>query len=358
MIQLIDRYIAKLFLAYFFSAIVVVVTLYVAVHAMSELLNLKPTPTQMLEYYLYSAPSIVYQMIPIASLVATVFTLGGLNKSNELTALFSVGMSLARISGPILLLVALISVGSFWLGDRILPVFNQKKNYIYYVEIKKQPGLYSTVKTNKIWYRSENIIFNLRTFFPDQNRAQDATFYYFDEAWNLLQMVSANEVHVQGDKWTLYNGTVTLFEESSFPHTQSFKSKTIPLLDDVNQIQESASSSDVQSIAQLRRFIKKNKDAGLETMGYEVDYHAKFGFAFSAFVMAFLGVPFSSRPQRSGGRFLQIGLCIGLAFVYWALYSSGITLGRHGVLMPFFAAWLPNILTVGATFFLLLHLRK
>ena len=39
----------------------------------------------------------------------------------------------------------------------------------------------------------------------------------------------------------------------------------------------------------LRKFINKNKEAGLDTLHYEVEYHSKFGFAFAAFVMSFDG---------------------------------------------------------------------
>ncbi len=59
-------------------------------------------------------------MIPVACLLGTIFTLSSLSKSNELLRFFSSGMSLARVATPILVLVVIVSVFSFWLGDRIL----------------------------------------------------------------------------------------------------------------------------------------------------------------------------------------------------------------------------------------------
>ena len=84
------------------------------------------------------------------------------------------------------------------------------------------------------------------------------------------------------------------------------------------------------SLKELGHFIERNKEAGLDTLRYEVDYHAKFGFAFASFVMSVLGVPFSVSRARSGGTFVNLGICLGLAFGYWTAYNSAVTLGAHG----------------------------
>jgi lipopolysaccharide export system permease protein len=152
---------------------------------------------------------------------------------------------------------------------------------------------------------------------------------------------------------------VTLFaDESSFPLTKSFQSKTITMNEEIVDLQSGANSSDVLTLKQLNRFIRKNKDAGLNTLQYEVDYYAKFGFAFAPFVMALLGIPFSVSRQRSGGAMVNVGLCILLAFGYWALYSSSMALGKHGVMAPLLAAWIPNLLGGGLAVYLLMRLKR
>jgi lipopolysaccharide export system permease protein len=174
--QLIDRYILKLFLGYLAAGILVFVTLYLTVDVMSfAVRHDNATSSLILKYYMYHTPLLIYQLMPVVCLMATLFTLSSLNKTNELIALFSLGMGLTRISVPILLSVAIVSTGIFFAGDRLLPRFAQKSNYVEYVEIDKRPGLYSTVKTNKIWYRTENILFNIKTLNPEAKTAQDIT---------------------------------------------------------------------------------------------------------------------------------------------------------------------------------------
>ena len=357
--NIIDRYIAKLFLSFFIGGLVVFVTLFIAVDFMANISRYNAPGGAVLQYYLFFAPSLVYQMLPVACLMGTIFTLSTLNKTNELVALFSSGMSLARISLPILFLVVTISAVSFGLNDRVFPIFNQKKNYALFVEIRKQPGLYSTVKTNKIWYRSGNVLFNIKTLQAEQNSAQGLTMYSFSNEWQLIQMLTADKVRMDGSKWNLSDGTVTLFtKETTVPMTQAFKEKTISVADDTKDIQKSSESSETLSVAELKRFIQRNKESGLDTLRYEVDYQAKFAFAFAAFVMSFLGIPFSVTRQRGGGTAFNIGATIVLAFIYWAGYSSGLTLGRHGALSPVVAVWLPNFAMVALSAVFLFRLKR
>lgn len=359
MISIIDRYIIKLFTAYFLGGLLVFVTLFLAVDFMSAMARYDVTFSVLVEYYKYFIPGIIYQMIPVGCLVATVFTLSHLNKNNELTALFTLGFSLARISVPILGMIAIISTITFWAGDQLLPTFAQKKNYVYYVEINKTPGLYSMVKTNRIWYRSGNTLFNIRSLDTEKKMAEGLTMYYFDDNWHLVQLIQSDKVLFKKPYWQLRSGVVNLLtEDSSFPLTKKFKRKTIQMGQDVADIDTTVVDSEVMSIKTLKKFIKKNKEMGIETIRYEVDYQGKFGFAFAAFVMSFIGIPFSVQRQRAGGTFLQIGICVGLAFGYWILYSSFLTMGRNALLPPIVAAWGANVLMMGVSIQQLLKLKR
>lgn len=359
MLNIIDRYIAKLFCLYFFAGLLVFVTIFTAVDFMSSFLKHDVSMAIVLEYYSYAIPGVIYQMVPMASLLATVFTLSNLNKSSELIALFSLGFSLARVSAPILVVVSIVSTMSFWVGDRILPRVNQKKNYVKYVKVENKPGLYSTVKTDKIWYRSENVILNIKSLNATNKKAQGLTLYYFNDNWDLVQLITAQEVNMNEGSWNLQKGSVTLFtRESSFPLTLSFNEKSISVVEELADIQNTSSSSEVMDLKLLRKFINKNKEAGLDTLHYEVEYHSKFGFAFAAFVMSLMGIPFSVARQRSGSTMVNAGKCIGLAFMYWTLYSSFLSFGKYGAVPPIIAAWAPNILMVMGSIYLLLRLKK
>ena len=362
MISLIDRYIAKLFLSFFIGGLLVFVALYVTVDFMTNISHYDAPSSAVLEYYALFAPSVAYQMMAVACLLGTVFTLSTLSRHNELVALFSSGMSLARVSTPILVLVVVISSASFWLNDRLLSSINQRKNYVEFVQIKKKPGQYSTMNADRIWYRSGNILYNIKTLSTQTSSAQGLTMYYFDNTWRLIQMITAKSVKLNGTSWDLNDGAVTLFTNdpkgANVPMTQNFGLKSISVSEDSADIQKSSGSTEALRVSELKHYIERNKAAGLDTLNYEVEYQAKFAFAFAAFVMSFLGIPFSATRQRAGGTAFNVGITIFLAFVYYAAYASGNTLGRHGAIPPMIAVWVPNIMGVLVSGFFLMRSKR
>ncbi|NCN40947.1 LPS export ABC transporter permease LptG [bacterium] len=358
--KIFDFYIAKVFFVYWFGGLVVFATLYLTVDALGMVTQHSDVGIMsFVRYYAYSLPALIYQLFPVICLFAVLFTISQLNRSNELVALYSMGHSLFRISLPVVMCVALLSLVFFGISDRVFPRLALKKKYVEYVEIKKRPGAFGTVKTNRIWYRSENVLFNIKTLNPQESSAQGVTLYYFNDTWDLVQLVSAKSVVMEGSLWKLTDGLITIFmEESSFPLTKNFQSKNIVMNEEVADLQSASDSSDQMSLGELSRFIERNREAGLETTSYEVDYHSKFSFAFAALVMSLIGLPFAVERVRAGGGFKNVGICLGLAFLYWSLYSSFLTLGRYGALPPFFAAWIPNMLTLGASGVLFKRLNR
>ncbi len=340
----IDRYLLGLFWTSFIAALLVFVTLFVATDAMQSLVKYKEaTAFTFLRYYIFFTPEIMYKMLPIACVVGTVMTISSLNKGSELVALFASGLSLFRISRSIFISILFVSVFSYFLSDQIMPAFSKKKNYIYFAELEKNPSRFQTIKTNKIWYRSKNSIFNIKTLNAEGNKAQGLTLYFFNESWDLIQMLTADSVLMSGSQWSLQNGTITVFsKDSSFPMNDKFVEKTIVMTEDAQDLRSTGQTSDLLTQSELYRFISKNKEAGLDTIKYEVDFNSKFSFALAGLVMSLLALPFCVAQGRGGGVMKNIGISLGLVLVYWIFYSSSQTMGMRNYLSPFVAAWLPN----------------
>jgi lipopolysaccharide export system permease protein len=356
----IDRYVSGLFWISFIGGCLVFVTIFLAVDAMATMPLYKAVSLETwLKYYSYYIPEILNKLLPVVCLLATIMAISAMNKANELVALFAAGMSLFRITLPLLIWVLVVSGLGFVAMDRMGPAMTRNKNFLFFNDIKKTPSMYSTVKTNKIWYRSKNAIFNIKTLNAQGDTAQSLTLYFFSPAWDLLQMITADKVELQGSSWNLINGSVTLFTgNSSFPLTSQFKTKKIVMGEDAKDLQSTGQTSDLLSQKELARFIERNKEAGLDTIRYEVDYHSKYSFAFAGLVMCLLGIPFSVGKARSGGTMMNVGIVIALVFGYWILLSSCLTLGTHGHLTPILAAWAPNLLMGGLAYFFLLRLKR
>ena len=360
MFSRIDRYLLGLFWVSFAAGLLIFLTLFVATDAMSSLVRYKEIAASVfIRYYIFYIPEILYKMLPIACVVGTVMTISSLNKGSELVALFASGLSLFRISRMIFISILFLSAFSYVLSDQLMPVFARNKNFIFYNEIEKTPSRFQTIKTNKIWYRSKNSIFNIKTLNAEGNKAQGLTLYFFNDAWDLIQMLTADSVMMNGSQWILQNGTVTAFsKDSSFPLNDKFVEKTIVMSEEAQDLRCTGQTSDLLTQAELSRFISKNKDAGLDTIKYEVDFHSKFSFALAGLVMSLLALPFCVTHTRGGGMAKNIGICLGLVVVYWIFYSSAQTLGQHNQLNPILAAWLPNVVMMAFGTTLLLRAKR
>ena len=75
--------------------------------------------------------------LPLAVLLAAIMTMGNLGENYELLAMKSAGMSLVQITKPLIILIGLISVGSFFIGNNLVPYANKKVFSILY-DIRQQ----------------------------------------------------------------------------------------------------------------------------------------------------------------------------------------------------------------------------
>lgn len=360
MITIIDRYILKSFVFYLLAGLTVFVTLFMAIDFVTATSKYDVGLFTFAKYYFYYTFEILSQLVPVACLLGTLFTLGTLNKNSELVAMFSMGMSLIRISVPILTATAVLSMLFFLISNQFITRLVDKKNYIYYVEMKKKPQMYSTSKQENIWYRSGQNIFNINLLNPKDEKASGVTVYTFSPQWTLQQILEAKEAIVTTGLWTLTQGKITVFfDDFSAPVAETFKQRTLSVGEDVIDIKSNTKASAIMSVGELRRYISRNKDAGLNTTPFEVDYFAKFSYTFTSIVMVLLGVAFSiGASPRAGGVLVNLQKCLLVTIAYWGVYSSSITLGKHGSMTPMIAAWGPNVLMMLLAAFLIWRQKK
>ncbi len=75
--------------------------------------------------------------LPLVMLLAAIMTMGNLGENYELLAMKSAGMSLPKIMQPLIVVVGLIAVGSFFLINNLVP-YSYQQMYSLRYDIKKQ----------------------------------------------------------------------------------------------------------------------------------------------------------------------------------------------------------------------------
>lgn len=340
-----DRYIATLFLKNLAVSAFGLTLIYLFQQITGMLLDENFPLRQVVIFNLFQVPSVFVQMVPPAILIGTVLTLSGLNRSNELTAIFSIGIGLKRVMSLLLVFVFAASIGTLFLQDSVLPgLFKRRTNY-YWREMKQRTDFYLDIKQNKIWYRSKNLIYNLKAFDLQTLQILGMTVYSFDDRFNLVQTVEAEKARFTPQGWKLVNGTVTQFmEEDPFPINQKFNELRLQIPETPKDFQEIEKEVDGLGLRELKNYITRNETAGLDVKTYQVKYHSRFSLSFIPIVMCLLAVPFSVRGRREGGMAKDLGICLGITFFYWLFYSIGLSLGTNGALPPVVAAWAPTLI--------------
>lgn len=222
-----DRYLAGLFLKNFMLAVVALTALFMFQALLGDLLDHNYTTGQIVYYHLLGIPQVVVQMMPPAVLLGTVMTLSGLARNNELTACYSIGIGISRVMSLLLSIVFIVSCLMLVMQDRVLPPTFRKQTTYKHRVMEKKTDFFLDVKQDKIWYRSQHLIYNLQRFDPKTRVIFGMAVYTFNDDFKLIQAVDAEKAEYTSQGWRLMNGTVTVFtQDDPFPLTQQFKEKS------------------------------------------------------------------------------------------------------------------------------------
>jgi lipopolysaccharide export system permease protein len=356
--KILDRYIAGIFVKNLILALIAMSILFLFQSMFSELYDHRHPVHQTLIYHWLNFPQILIQMAAPSVLLATVITLSGLARTQELVACYAIGMGLKRIMALILIIVLTFSCLVLLMQDRVLPIaFRTRTTYKWRV-MEKKTDFFLDIKRDKVWYRSKNMIYNLQRFDAQSKMIYGMSVYTFDDQFNLIQMVGAERGEFTPKGWKLLRGTVTVFsEDSPFPMTQDFVEKEMQIEETPTDFQEIEKEVDGLRLKELKQYITRMKGAGADTKAYEVKFHSRISLSFIPIVMCFLAVPFSIGNRREGSVAKDLGICLVVTFFYWLFYSVGLSLGTNGALPPWLAAWLPSTFFVALAAMLIVRKR-
>ena len=120
-----DKFILKSFVGPFIAILVVVVFILMMQFLwlyIDELVGKGLSFKVILEFLGWGGATLLPLSLPLATLLASMMTLGTLGENNELLAIKAAGISLQRVMIPLSLACAVISVGAFFVANDLIPV--------------------------------------------------------------------------------------------------------------------------------------------------------------------------------------------------------------------------------------------
>ncbi len=355
------RYVAREFLKILSLSLSSLILIYIVVVFLQKMtaIGKYQAPFYLIfEYLLYKLPEVAFQWtLPYAVLLSIVLTLGSLSRHSEITALKAGGISLYRITLPLFLIVFLISIANFLGNEYLVPFTYQKSRYVWDVKIKKEKPT-SFFKNFKIWYRSDNRIFNIQLLDPQNTTLQGFTLYQLDDQFRYTQRIDAREVRWVNGEWEFHEGALRSFGEDGSLQMTPFKEMKFPLKETWESFQKTERDPEEMSYSELRTYVHKIQAAGYNATRYLVALHSKLSLPVLNLIMVLIGIPFALGTSRSGGVALSIGLSVMIGFVFGVTYYIFLSVGKTGILPAVLSAWTPTLIFGLAGVFTLTSIRQ
>ncbi|HTP44339.1 MAG TPA: LPS export ABC transporter permease LptF, partial [Candidatus Acidoferrum sp.] len=182
--MLVDFYLLQTFFYYFgvlLAGFVVIFDAFTLFDMLGDISKNHIPVSMVVEFFRYLVPYFVYQLAPLATLVATLVTLAILAKNNEVIAFKASGISLYRIVLPLTFAGCLIAGGMFLLDDTYLPYASQRQDALRN-QIKGRPAQ-TYFQPARQWIMGEdNKIYNYELFDFDRQLFGGLNVFELDPA--------------------------------------------------------------------------------------------------------------------------------------------------------------------------------
>ncbi len=357
--QLMDLYLLRNFFFYFFLLLAGFVLLFEAFtffELLDDIARRHAPFVVVVNYFRYLSPYLLYQLAPLAALVAVLITLGVMTKNNELVAFKASGVSLYRLALPLLVSGLALAAGLLLLDDTYLPYANQRQDALRN-QIKGRPAQ-TFYQPRRQWIFGEGSkIYNYELFDPDRNLFGGLSVFELDPTtFQLRRRVFANRAHweEQQKTWILESGWVRDFDGKTVTRYVPFVVYNLAELDEPpGYFNREVHQYYQMNWRELRQYIRDLRQAGFDVAKLSVQWHKKLAFPLIAPIIALLAIPFAFLVGTRGAvGGLALGLAIGI--VYWATSALFEAMGAVGQLPPLLAGWAPDAIFafLGLYFFL------
>lgn len=350
---LLDLYVLKKFLLPFFYSIIG----FIAIWFVWDLSSNAPDFIQghisfsiLVKFYLTQVPEVIVLSLPVAILLALLYSFTQMSRSNEIISMLCSGRSLYRIFLPLvlvgLLLVGIVTYFNYEQAPQAKAIKDQLKDEI-------RTGLKSTkFLTNHLF----------------RNRVDNRTWYLqaLDVARQKAYQVQIIQQDIEGnilEKWyivdALYDPATHTWHFLDVNHVVIDATGNIVSFDHANQrdiqdwsespwrIGSSAMDPNVLGVPELKNYLAHNSDfSKVRLAPFITHLYYRWSLPWTCLLVIFIAAPLGviySRRNILGGISLAVGLFAALLFAD----NLFLALGKGSRCSPWIAAWGPNIIFLG-----------
>lgn len=345
--KLIDRYILRFFVSTLLFALVALCVIFLIVNLLENLdtfLDHNASFKIIAKYYIHFFPDILKLLTPVATLLATLFSIGRLSTLNEITAMKSGGMSLYRLMLMPLIFTIALSFFQLYFNGWVVPVANEKKHEI---EAKYLRTRQAESTVYNLYFRdtpTNNI--TIQYYDSDNQTGSGMTIEEFTKEMKprLLKRIEAKNFawDTASNGWKLNQVTVRTYsgEHVKTMYLDTMHQSLNLTRSDIEKIKK---SDDEMNFDERKEYIQLLQMGGKDVRKQLIDYYGEYAFPFANVIVILFGVPFAS-VRRKGGIAIQIAAAMVISFAYMISIKFTQTLSYNSPIDPILAGWISNII--------------
>jgi lipopolysaccharide export system permease protein len=306
----------------------------------------------------WEVPGHFYELVPIALLIGTIYSLARMAQSSEFTILRTGGLGPGRALALLTVLGLAFGVLTFVVGDYLAP-YAERQGVLLKASVKggrQIGGAGAWLKERHHTAEGERSVSINVAGTSAGGGLLGVRIFEFDDDGRLVTRVEAAEGRVGDDgTWVLENAEV-----ATWPRARAAGMPPVRVTREASLVWPSTLTPEVvaaavlplrsMSTVELWRYSLHLGDQEQATQRYEIQFWRKALYPMACLVMVALALPFAYLHARAGSVSLKVfgGIMLGIAFVLLNNLAGHIGLLRGWV--PWVAAAMPSI------FFLLLSL--
>lgn len=337
--RILDKHIIREFISSFIMCVIVFLFLFFIVDSFSNLddfIKNSVKVTTVFKYYLTTIPAIFLQTSPLACLIAMIYTVGKLNYNNELIAMRSGGLSIYKIVLPIFIVGVTLSLFSFLISEKIIPVTQKISDHIKAKYIDKGSHSEEILKNLAI-YGFKNRQFFINSFNTKTNELEGLMALEQDNQQNVISKIFANKAVFRNGSWTAKQCLLYKFDRyNHVTDSKYFENYRLTFEETPNDFLKQKQKIGYMNSRELFDYIDKISSSGAETaIRYLwIDFYQKILSHFTYLIMILIGLPCSIAIRRKAVGFSSVGISILIALLYYVLLAISMALGKNNYFPP------------------------
>lgn len=348
--KILKKYILKeVFVMFLFSLIIFTFVLVTGnlVKLADLVINKGVDISQVGKLFLFLIPFLLSYTIPMSTLSATLLVFGRLSSDNEITALRANGVSLSRLTSPLIITGVMLSLFSVILNDRILPEahFASRK-------IVKNIG----VKNPTAYLESGTFIKSFKGYILfiheiDKQKLNKIRIYQLQEGSPARTIIAKNGEFISLEnqnaiKLKLTDGTSDEPNPRNPLQFYKLNFKTYYLTLHLDETLSSNKYIDKKpkemNFQEIKDEIKKLGTHHIDAPALISEFHRKISISFSSLVFIIMGISLGIFSRR-GEKTIQFAIALGVIVLYYLLMAAGMAISLKGVQPIELWMYIPNI---------------